>query len=64
MNRSNSSCHTHKKKKEREDETGKIAPLFKKENCCNVWGKIVVLSNEELLKSFTSIDFLHEITAG
>lgn len=57
MSRSNSSCHTHKKKK-REDETGKIAPLLKKKKLLYcLRKKIVVLSNEEVLRSFMSIDY-------
>lgn len=57
MSRSNSSCHTHKKKK-REDETGKIAPLLKKKKLLyRLQKKGVVLSNEEALRSFMSVDY-------
>lgn len=58
MSRSNSSCHTHKKKK-REDETGKIAPLLKKKKklLYRLQKKGVVLSNEEALRSFVSVDY-------
>lgn len=50
----------HTQEKKREDETGKIAPLFKKKKkllyCLRK--EIVVLSNEEVLRSFMSVDYL------
>lgn len=48
----------HTQEKKREDETGKIAPLLKKKKLLYCLQKeIVVLSNEEVLRSFMSVDY-------
>lgn len=49
----------HTQEKKREDETGKIAPLLKKKTklLYRLQKKRVVLSNEEALRSFMSVDY-------
>lgn len=49
----------HTQEKKREDETGKIAPLLKKNKklLYRLQKKGVVLSNEEVLRSFMSVDY-------